>query len=109
MQPFFRGYRLVGGDLVELPPPVHGAYDSDILGAELRVIGQWLRVIDPATGKSFPTVEELDEVLQQEAEARKAAEAREQQETAARVAAEAALHATLVELARLRGEDTTGA
>jgi Uma2 family endonuclease len=118
VQTFFQGYRLIDGDLAELPPPVNGAYFSAVLGAELRVIGPWLRVIDPVSGEPLPTVEELDEVLQREAAARKAeaaarraAEEREQQAEAAhtaaeqqREAAEAALREALAELARLRGE-----
>jgi hypothetical protein len=95
VQPFFRGFRLIGGNLVELPPPVNGDYFSPLLGTELRVIGQWLLVIDPATGEPFPLPEEVKEARrlaeqewQREAVARQAAEEREQREAAARQAAE---------------------
>jgi hypothetical protein len=101
VQPSFRAFRLTAGDLVELPPPVNGIYYSPLLGTELRVIGPWLRVINPATGQPFPLIEELEAEREREATARKAAEKREQ-------AAALALRAALEELARLMGEDTTG-
>jgi Uma2 family endonuclease len=111
VQPFFQGYRLVNGELMALPPPVNNAYYSPLLGTELRVIGQWLRVIDPATGAPLRIPEESEEALQQEIIARHAAEERErqaeereQQEIIARLAAEEALRQALAELARLRGE-----
>lgn len=136
VHPYYRGYRLIGHDLVELPPPVNDTYYSPLLGTDLQVIGRWLRVIDPATGTPLPQVEELEQHLhlteqrwQHEAAARKAAEEREQQEVLARKeaedrarqealarkeaegqreAAEAALQAALAELARLRGEGSAG-
>jgi hypothetical protein len=81
--------------LVELPPPVNDAYYSPLLGTELRVIGQWLRVIDPATGEPFPLPEEVKEARrlaeqewQREVMARQAAEEREREQAAARQAAE---------------------
>lgn len=119
VQPYFRGYRLVNGELVELPPPVNDAYYSPLLGTDLRVIGQWLRVIDPATSEPMPIPDEIEaarrvaeeqarqaeeqarraeEQRQREADARQAAEARER-------ATEAALRQALAELARLRGDD----
>jgi Uma2 family endonuclease len=111
VQPYFRGFRLVVGELVELPPPVDDAYYSPLLGAELRVIGPWLRVINPATGEPMPIPDEIEaarklaEERERQAEEREqAAEERRQREAAARQAAEAALRQALAELARLRGE-----
>jgi Uma2 family endonuclease len=101
VQPYFRGYRLVDGELVELPPPVNDIYYSPLLGTELRVIEQWLRVIDPATGEPLPIPEEIEAARQAAEEQRQAAEARER-------ATEAALRQALAELARLRGVDGAG-
>jgi Uma2 family endonuclease len=81
VQPFFRGFRLVDGELVDLPPPVNDAHYSPLLGTELRVIGQWLRIIDPATGEPLLLLEELKE-------AHRIAEAELQREATARLAAE---------------------
>jgi hypothetical protein len=58
---------------------MNNAYYSPLLGTELRVIGQWLRVIDPATGAPLRIPEESEEALQQEIAARQAAEERERQ------------------------------
>jgi Uma2 family endonuclease len=120
VQPYFRGFRLVAGELVELPPPVNDAYYSPLLGVELRVIGPWLRVIDPATGEPMPIPDEIEAARQLAEERERQAEERERQarereqqaegrrrhEVAARQAAEAALRQALAELARLRGEDS---
>ncbi len=143
VQPYYRGFRLAGHDLVEMPPPVRDTYYSPLLGADLRVMGEWLRVIDPTTGLPLLLVEELEQTLhateqqrrreimarlaaeererqeaqaraaaeeraRQEALARTAAEERAHQEAQARAATEAALQAALAELARLRGEESTG-
>jgi Uma2 family endonuclease len=122
VRPYFRGYRLVDGELVELSPPANDAYYSPLLGAELRVIGQWLRVIDPATDAPLPIPEESEAARrvaeaqwQHEAAARRVAEEQWQHEAAARQAAEtrerateAALRQALAELARLRGEESAG-
>jgi Uma2 family endonuclease len=88
VQPFFRAFRLIEGDLVELPAPVRGSYYSPLLGTELRVIGQWLRVMDPATGQPFPLPEEVKAALQREIAARQAAEKEREREAIARQAAE---------------------
>jgi Uma2 family endonuclease len=129
VQPYFRGFRLVNGELVELPPPVNNAYYSPLLGAELRVIGPWLRVIGPATGEPLPIPEEIEAARYLAEEQKRLAEEREhqaverehqavererqaeeqrQREAAARQAAETALRQALAELARLRGEESAG-
>jgi Uma2 family endonuclease len=115
VQPYFRGFRLVDGELVELPPLINNAYYSALLRVELRVIGQWLRVIDPTTGEPMPIPEEIEvarrlaeERERQAREREQEAEAERQREVAARQAAEAALRQALAELARLRGEDSAG-
>ncbi len=88
VRPFYRGYRLIGHELVDMAPPVNGAYYSEVLGAELRVIGHWLRVIDPATGLPFPLVEELEHNLSRAEQQRRNAEAERRREAVARKAAE---------------------
>jgi hypothetical protein len=93
-----------------------------LLGLELRVVGGWLRVINPITGKPYLSPREqqtqlraaerrawreaqarknaeaarqaAEDLAQREVAARQAAEERAQREEAARQAAEARLHAT---------------
>jgi hypothetical protein len=59
VQPSFRGFHLVEGELRELPHPVRGTYYSPLLGTELRVGGEWLWIIDPATGEPFLLPEDI--------------------------------------------------
>jgi hypothetical protein len=73
---------------------------SPLLGVELRVVRGWLRVINPATGKPYPSPREQQAHLRaaerrawREAQARKAAEARAEAEARARRAAESAQRA----------------
>jgi len=56
LNPRFRSYRLQGGQYAELAPAesVH----SPELSLDLRVEGQWLRFVDPASGQPLPTAEE---------------------------------------------------
>src|SRR5581483_3574780 len=57
-QPFFYAYTLANG--VYVPQVIsadHQVY-SALLGTELRVIGRWLRVVDPRTGQPIPTPDE---------------------------------------------------
>lgn len=93
----FHGWQLVEGKYVAMPRLASGGIFSEVLGAELRVIGQWLRVIDPATGEPLPMPEE-------EPELRLAAEKRLAQEQAARQVAEERLAQMAEELARLKGQ-----
>jgi hypothetical protein len=88
VQPYIQAFRLVDGAYVPTLPLANGGYYSELLGTELRVIGRWLRVIDPATGAPIPVPDELDELLHEEAQARQQAED--------------ALREALAELARLR-------
>ena len=126
-----RAYRRVGDRLVAQPllPGSGPAVHSPALGTELRVVGRWLRLIDPASGEPIPVPEEdhegrqaaearaereerarreedaqlaAEEQARREAAARVVAEA--QREAAARYDAESALAAALAELARLCGE-----
>lgn len=126
LQPAFRGYERQHGRLVPVPNPSGASITSRLLGVELRVVGRWLRVIDPGTGNPYPSpVEEQrlrvaaelhaaeEQRLRQEAEeARQAAEqawqeaeARATQEAQARQALEAALRAALAEVARLQRQE----
>jgi hypothetical protein len=61
-----------------LPGP---AVHSPLLGTDLRVVGRWLRLMDPRTGKPVPVPEEAYTALQ-------AAEAQAEREQAARLEAE---------------------
>jgi Uma2 family endonuclease len=60
LAPPFRGYELRAGVLVSMSPLASGGIFSPLLRVELRPIGQFLRVIDPTTGRPRPTIEELD-------------------------------------------------
>ena len=70
------GWRLVEGRYQPIVPLPTGGLFSEVLGLELRVLGQWLRLIDPATGKPIPTPEEETKGRLQESRARLAAEER---------------------------------
>ena len=59
LQPAFRGYRSAGGALLPMPNPSGVSIRSEVLGLELRVVAGWLRVIDPASGRPYPTPEEV--------------------------------------------------
>lgn len=95
LRPRFQGFELVGDRLEPLSYLPDGGIFSPLLGAELRVMGQWLRVIDPRTGLPVPRPHELD-TAQRAAEERAATA----EERAASAEAEAA--ALRAELARLR-------
>jgi Uma2 family endonuclease len=122
LRPAYRGYGRQGGRLVSLPTRRGRSIVSPLLGLELRVVGGWLRVINPITGKPYLSPREqqtqlraaerrawreaqarknaeaarqaAEDLAQREVAARQAAEERAQREEAARQAAEARLHAT---------------
>jgi Uma2 family endonuclease len=133
LNPYLRGYRLVGAHYRPIPPHTTGiGYFSERLGTTLQVINGWLRVIDPKTGNPLLIPDELAaarqeaeeqaerqaelahraaERAQQETERARRESERAQQETeradreaGARQEAEVALQEALAELARLRGE-----
>ena len=124
LQTPLHAYHRVGHVLVAQPVLPDPSIFSPALDTELRVVGEWLRLIDPATGQPYPTPEEehlgrlaaeaqareevrarweTEAARQTEMQARRAAEAQARQEAEARRAAEEALEAALAELARLRG------
>src|SRR6185437_5718709 len=95
-QPPLAGYRLVEG--VYQPMTRLGGvegYKSEVLGAELQVIGSWLRIIDPSSGVPIPIPAELQA-------ARAKAEAERDQAESARAQAEAELRQEREEILRLR-------
>ena len=57
LAPFLRAYRYEGGRPVALPV-ADGRVVSPLLGAELRVVGTYLRVVDPRTGEPMLMTEE---------------------------------------------------
>ena len=100
MDPPFRGYHLRQGRLEPMPPLPNGGIMSVLLGAELRPMGIYLRVIDPATGVPIrePDEERRDRLL---AEQRAAEETRARMDAEERARrAEEALRGALAELAR---------
>ncbi len=123
-RPPLAGYRLVDGQYEPMTRLVGvEGYRSEALGTELRVIGPWLRIIDPATGApllipaELATARDEAEAARDEAEsardeaesARSTAETRADGEAIARREAESAKQATdavlrqaLEEVARLR-------
>ena len=100
LQPAFRGYRSAGGALVPVPNPSGASIRSEVLGLELRVVEGWLRVIDPASGRPYPTPEEVRGLERAAERARRRAERAQrdaetralQEETARRHAEERARH-----------------
>ena len=88
LEPPLRTYRRAGDRLARQPlqPGPDPAAYSPTLGTELRVAGQWLRLIDPATGQPIPVLKEDHEGRLVERQARLAAEVRAQREEAARLA-----------------------
>ncbi|MGH2409390.1 MAG: Uma2 family endonuclease, partial [Chloroflexota bacterium] len=102
-KPPLAGYRLVEG---EYRPMTHlvgvEGYRSEVLGAELRVIGSWLRIIDPSSGAPIPIPAELEAAWTKAEAAKAEAEAARDQAEAARDQAEAALRQEREEIARLR-------
>lgn len=94
MRPPLRGFRLENGDYV----PLRGSrINSEVLGLELRVEQDTLRLYDRKTGKRLLTPQEA-EAARREAEAKAEREARERQ------AADAELARLRDELKKLRGE-----
>ena len=78
--PPLQGLRLSAGRYVRLPSSTSrdGSLSgrSEVLGLDLRAARGQLRLHDPATGRDLPSSEELEEHVEQEARARRAAEAR---------------------------------
>ena len=113
LDPPLRAYRRAGGRLAEQPlaaGPDLAVY-SPALGTQLRVVGRWLRLIDPATGEPVPVPEEdhegrlaAEERARREEERARREEAARRAEEEARRAAEERERRLLRELAALRAE-----
>ncbi len=110
LEPRLVGFRLAewGYQRIEEEPLM-----SRVLGLELRVEGEMLRLVEPATGEKLLTPLEAQEARRQaemlavaEAEARRQAEMLAVAEAEARRRAEAEVERLRAELARLRGEGT---
>jgi Uma2 family endonuclease len=100
LRPAYRGYARQGGQLVPLAIQRGRSIVSPLLGLELRVVGGWLRVINPATSKPYLSPREQQAQLRaaerrawREAQARKNAERARQAAEVGRQAAEAAQRA----------------
>lgn len=78
--PPLRGQRRIASRYVELPvrTSANGTLSgrSEVLGLDLRVAQGRLRFCDPTTEQDLPSSEELEERAEQQAAARRAAEAR---------------------------------
>jgi len=74
LKPRLQGFRLVQGAYQPLPLTKDGTLSSQELNLILQPEGNLLRLVDPATGKSVPT---LNEALESRAEAEGRAEAAE--------------------------------
>ena len=79
---------------------------SRVLGLELRVEGEMLRLVDPETGEKLLTPLEAQESRRLEAAARRRAEMLAAAEAEARCQAEAEVERLRAELAHLRREET---
>lgn len=71
LDPAYRGYRARGGRLEPLPNPSGVSITSPLLGLELRVVDDWLRVIDPRTNAPYLLPAQALARLEQEALARR--------------------------------------
>jgi len=87
LRPPFQCFWRQGYRLLPVPVPNNSIF-SPALGLELRVVGSWLRVIDPATGLPYLTPEEERQAHLAAEQARIEAETLAEQEAAARRAAE---------------------
>ena len=115
LEPPLQGSELVGEDYERLPEREMAdgtlALRSEVLGLELRLAGRRLRFHDPKSGEDLPDLAETEDQrreaearVEQEAAARQAAETRVHQEVAARrqeAAARQAAEARLAELEAL--------
>jgi len=88
MAPPLRAYARQGDALLPLALLPTGAVVSPLLGAELRPVGIYLRIIDPATGLPFRTADEERRGRIAEEQARIAAQGRADTEEQARLAVE---------------------
>lgn len=96
LQPPLQGYQLDEGEYQRLQPGSAGELVSQVLGLELRLEEDRLRVVQPTTGERLLTPAEAHA-------ARRMAEERAAQEATTRQAAETELEQLRAELARLRG------
>ena len=78
--PPLQGLQLVADDYVRLPSRTSSdgslSARSEVLGLDLRAAEGRLRLHDPATGRDLPSSEELEERVEQQTAALRAAEAR---------------------------------
>jgi hypothetical protein len=102
MRPASQGFVLVGDRLEPLALVAEGRLVSGLLGAELRVVDGWLRVIDPHSGEPIPVPEELWARWQAAEAQAQQARARATREARARRAAEARARRAEDENAELR-------
>lgn len=75
LDPALQGFRLIDSDYVQIIPDVPGKLHSQVLGLDLRIVDDELRLFDPRTGRFLLTPTEAQEVARVEAAARRAAEA----------------------------------
>jgi Uma2 family endonuclease len=108
LQPPLQGYRLQEGEYQRMPPGGEGKLASRELGLELRVEEGRLRLVNPATGARLLTPAEARAAWRAEAAARQAEAAARQAEADARRVAEAEVERLRAELARQRGEPSSG-
>jgi hypothetical protein len=105
LQPPFRAFHAQEGRLDEIAMGPDGAW-SPLLGAYLRVVGPWLRLIDPATGLPISVPDE--ELAARRAAEKRARRAEEEAEREAQARAEAEKAVERETLARAAAEEQTG-
>jgi len=104
LKPRLQGYRLTRGQYAPMPLAKDGTLTSRELNIRLRPDGELLRVVDPATGETVPSLEEATEKTVEALELAQA-EAQKAQAEAQRAQAEAQrANAAEAEVARLQAE-----
>ena len=103
LRPRLQGCRLEGGRYVRLEL-VNNRLHSEQLGLDLVQEGETLRLVDPATGETLPTLQEEKWRLEAERAARLAAEAQAEAERTIRLAADAEIARLRAEIEALRGQ-----
>ncbi len=102
LKPRFQGFRLTRGQYAPIPLAKDGTLTSRELNIRLRPDGELLRVVDPATGETIPSLEEATEKIGEALELAQAEAQRAQAQAQRADAAEAEVARLQAELEKLK-------